>query len=176
MQLDILPHPHYSKIVIFFPISVPFPICYSSPQPWFSLPIFTTWYSSPTDLINIGGGGIYTLLKQPMHWCWCGALGPLHWKIFKIQSNEFFNNFALFCIHTFVIRNIIIQWWPKFTKPANLGHQEDVWQKSKPILNSNSKNYLKLHISYRSGYRALNLGLIKIRIRKTTQKLQENPI
>ena len=30
---------------LFFPL-------YSSPQPWYSLPLFTSWHSSPTDFIN----------------------------------------------------------------------------------------------------------------------------
>ena len=31
----------------------PFDISYSSPHPWYDLPLFPTWYSSPTDLILI---------------------------------------------------------------------------------------------------------------------------
>ena len=69
LQLDILPHPHFLKSWFFSPPSTldilpnslniigkmilfSFPTLYSSPQPWYSLPLFTTWYSSQIDLIN----------------------------------------------------------------------------------------------------------------------------
>ena len=76
-QLDILPHHHLLKIdffslkfppffpldilpsrlniigkIILLPLSL-FPTEFSSPQPWFSLPLLTTWYSSPINFLHL---------------------------------------------------------------------------------------------------------------------------
>ena len=65
--LDILPKSlNIIGKIILLPLT-PFSTLYYYPQPWYSLPLFTTWYSSPTDFIKFQprrGGG-----KKFIHSC-----------------------------------------------------------------------------------------------------------
>ena len=55
--LDILPNSlNTIGKMILLSLSL-FSMLYSSPLPWYSLPLFTTWFSSPTYLVNPTPGG-----------------------------------------------------------------------------------------------------------------------
>ena len=71
--------------ITLLPLSL-FSTLYSSPQPWYFLPLFTTWYSFPTDFINSPPPreGIRNFIQPP----------PVEMSSLKSsKANRFFKSF-----------------------------------------------------------------------------------